>query len=509
MRFSEKIDFLMNLTKTSNSALSVITYLDPSHISRLRRGQRGLSKTENYIGKMSEYFAKICIQNYQLKVLCDVLEMNPFSVDNENISEHIREWLLKDKGSYSDSIESFINEFAKPQNKIPYHQTFKDNITAEDDVLAKISAYYGISGKQQAVNIFLSEVLMSGETQTLLLYSDEDMDWMTGDEFRIKWAQLMVAVLSRGHKIIIIHNVSRNLDEMLSAISQWMPLYMSGAITPYYYPKKRDGIFKRTLFIAPKTAAVISTSVGNMTDKAANFLIHDQEAIDAIIEEYKQYISMCIPLMRIFTSKTKSEYFECLLDFEQKLSESIIATTSLSLLTMPEDLVKQALLHTHNEEYVERLKNYYRTRKALFDKNIETKRFLEIIKLPDPADVLNGKVKITFSDMLSNSLCYDPNQYADHLEHIIEMLEKYKNYHICLTDTIIHDSYIVYAKEDIGVIVAKTSAPEVILFITEGNLKGAFWDYLINKINFSSPPDNAQNCKTLRSYVRQLKVMME
>ena len=75
---------------------------------------------------------------------------------------------------------------------------------------------------------------------------------MTADaDYAQLWARLMVRVLTRGNRIKIIHTISRDLGEMLSAISQWMPLYMIGAIEPYFYPKKRDGIFKRTLFIAP------------------------------------------------------------------------------------------------------------------------------------------------------------------------------------------------------------------------------------------------------------------
>jgi hypothetical protein len=82
----------------------------------------------------------------------------------------------------------------------------------------------------------------------LLLFSDEATDWMTADQtFASKWASLMVQLLSKGNRIKIIHTVSRDLDEMLNAIRQWMPLYMTGLIEPYFYPKKRDGIFKRTV----------------------------------------------------------------------------------------------------------------------------------------------------------------------------------------------------------------------------------------------------------------------
>ena len=88
---------------------------------------------------------------------------------------------------------------------------------------------------------------------------------------------------------------------MLSAINQWMPLYMSGAIEPYFYPKKRDGIFKRTLFVAPETAAVISNSVVDQVYSAANILYRDRDAVTSFAEEFQQYLRLCRPLMRVFT----------------------------------------------------------------------------------------------------------------------------------------------------------------------------------------------------------------
>ncbi|MDR7871024.1 MAG: hypothetical protein RIN55_09210 [Tissierellaceae bacterium] len=58
MEFNEKLDFLMNITKTSNSSLAHYLSLDASYISRLRSGKRQLPSNTNYVDKMASYFAK-------------------------------------------------------------------------------------------------------------------------------------------------------------------------------------------------------------------------------------------------------------------------------------------------------------------------------------------------------------------------------------------------------------------------------------------------------------------
>ena len=52
-------------------------------------------------------------------------------------------------------------------------------------------------------------------------------------------------------------------------------LYMTGAIEPYYYPKTRDGLFKRPLHCSGNSGSYIKFG-GNMEDEAANFLITDK-----------------------------------------------------------------------------------------------------------------------------------------------------------------------------------------------------------------------------------------
>ena len=70
----EKLDFLMNITNTSNSALALNIKLDPSHISRLRRGERNALKNEACIGAMGAYFARHCEEDYQQKALAEASE---------------------------------------------------------------------------------------------------------------------------------------------------------------------------------------------------------------------------------------------------------------------------------------------------------------------------------------------------------------------------------------------------------------------------------------------------
>ena len=100
---------------------------------------------------------------------------------------------------------------------------------------------------------------------------------------------------------------SRNANEMWKAVQKWLPLYMTGAISPYYYPRLRDGIWHRTIFVARGHSAMVSSSVQGQTGERLNLLLRDKSAVDALKHEFNAYLALCRPLMEIAYPKNLSE----------------------------------------------------------------------------------------------------------------------------------------------------------------------------------------------------------
>ena len=106
MHFSEKLDFLMNITKTTNSALSLQIKLDASHISRMRRGQRNAPKEEACLKAMAAYFAKRCGEAYQRKALTDALRIKASLSDENEIATLIWQWLTNQTRNEVKTVEN-------------------------------------------------------------------------------------------------------------------------------------------------------------------------------------------------------------------------------------------------------------------------------------------------------------------------------------------------------------------------------------------------------------------
>lgn len=509
MKFSEKLDFLMNVTNTTNSALAASTSLDASYISRLRRGVRSLPKNENYVPLMADYFAKHCVEDYQTKALRECIPHSyTISDDQRENVRSIMGWLREDDDHPSNTVQGLLDimedfQFKKPQ--------YWSKIESADHIETKkslVSIHYGFTGKQEATLAFLMAVSNCNKPQTLLLFSDESFDWLgQNPEYTARWAALMIQVIAQGNRICMIHTVSRNLDEMLAGLSKWMPLYMTGAIEPYYYPKTRDGLFKRTLFIAPETAAVISNSVGNMEDEAANFLITDKKAVRALTSEYNNLLALCRPLMRIFTCADSQAYNSILYEFEKESADAIVKAESFGILTMP-DVVVDGIIARMEQTDGQEIADYLSIRKRNFTEHLRTHNFTEIVTIPALDKMNEGRLRAALPDTLPRQdVFYTRDELILHLENMVMFLKTYPNYHVYIDTMNKNEGFMLYAKEHVGVIVAKTSTPSITFAINESNMTVSFWDYLngiIYRIRESQLDDNS-TIQRLQSLIEQLK----
>jgi len=505
MEFHEKLDFLMNITRTSNISLAQSTFLDASHISRLRRGKRKLVKDAAYIKTMATYFTRQCSEDYQKKALLEALKQPATLLqDPDMAAEIIYHWLLDSGFKETDAINGFLDGMAKIQFKKPVSEK-RLPYSEPETMRADVSLHYGNQGKRDAVLGFLSMVLESQQKTTLLLYSDESMDWLTEDlSFLASWANLMSGIVMQGHRINMIHTINRDLDEMLEGLAKWMPLYMTGAIEPYYYPRKRDGIFQRTLFVAPGIAAVTSTSIENMKHKSVNLLLKDTRAVNALAEEYNCYLDLCKPLMRIFTPHERLEFLATINEFEKESADAIIKSGYLSLATMPE-AVAAAMISRTDEPVKKEIMEYFDHRKANFENHLLKDRFYEIVQLPDIDDIKAGKVEVGFAGLQETpKIFYRPDEFRLHLENIIQLLLRYDNYQFSINKENRDSEYRLYVKEDLGAIVIKTIPPHAVFAINENNLTAAFWDYLSIIYN-EKRSDKKRVISELQKIVEELK----
>ena len=108
MQFYEKLIFLQNLTQVTNRMLAHEIQVDPSQISRLRTGARGIPRNRDLIKAMSSYFAKRCNTEYQRQALSGMLGIKQaLTLKKDQLSEILYYWLCGESAEVGRFIRTF------------------------------------------------------------------------------------------------------------------------------------------------------------------------------------------------------------------------------------------------------------------------------------------------------------------------------------------------------------------------------------------------------------------
>lgn len=467
--FAQRLSYIMELTGTQASALGRACALDASHISRLRNGSRPLPKKQSFLAAMSEYLARRVTADYQKNGLCDAMRLASWPMDETQGALLIMNWLSGRPEQPAD-VRQILSGLIDPPTQI------KELSPQAPELPRARSFYYGAQGKREAVLQFFDMILREKAPRTLLLSSDEEFSWLYEDPaFAARWAGDFTRLLHRGNRVRIIHSTGRDWNEMLQGISKWVPIYTTGMIEPYYYPRLRDGICQRTVFIAPGTAAIVSSSVTRETDGMLNELITDRDAVAALTLEYERYLSLCRPLMRILTERDADELWSVWGALARAEGDLICMSAAPTLATMPESVA----IAMQRRAPDSRIYELWRTSVSSLERLLERSRYTEL--LPETGMETPSMELPCAGFMGAAGLRYTADELAAHWDNARALARTHTNYTLAALNDI-PANLLLYGKEGRGVIMAKCDAPGVAFAISEANLTNAFWDYLTAKL---------------------------
>ena len=127
--------------------------------------------------------------------------------------------------------------------------------------------YTGIKEMMESELDFLKATVLSKSTESVIMYSDMPMEEMSKDsEFPKKWMFGMAMMLKKGLHLNMIHNIDRSLSEMMLGLESWIPMYMTGQVSPYYLKNVQNNVFLHFLKVSGTAALSGEAIVGCHSD---------------------------------------------------------------------------------------------------------------------------------------------------------------------------------------------------------------------------------------------------
>lgn len=470
MQFYEKLIFLFNLTQVTNRMLATELKVDPSLISRLRTGTRGIPRNKEQIKAMSSFFAKRCTTQYQRQALSGMLGIRQaLTMKKDLLTEVLYYWLCGE----TDEVGRFIRTFETLSIEDGDAPPLAETATAR----AENRAFYGNDGKRAAARAVYQHLLTLKKSYTIYLFSDEDDSWISEDfEFSGSLQKWGLTLCHRGFRFCHIAPPTSQVNMAFDSLLRWLPIYLTRRVTTYVYPRIRDSVHRCTLLVVPGEIAMTSASIAHQPSGGATIITTDNRLTHTYASQFQDYLSLCRPMQNIYT--TSEKLMQCFARFLSLNGARIQKVISLSAETAPPEIMTYCIDHIEQPK-LKRLGSMYLEEFHLIEESWKKHDFIDIACLASAEDVRSGKVPIILSYGEGPPLYYTPEIYVMHLKNILRILENFENYHFIPIDPRVDKEGTLIVKDGQLALLVRTAQPLTVFEIFQPEIVNLCQEHLL------------------------------
>ena len=472
--FSNNLNELITTLKININEMSKYIMFDSSHISRIKNVKTRPSDPILFANRICNYITSKYNSLEYYKTLSLLLDKD---VNENNIYDLICNYLTNDTNNNKNYIGDFLNNL----NNFNLNDYIKDIKFDELKVpnipfyKAKTKNYYGLEEMKNAEIDFFKATVLTKNNEDIFMCSDMPMEDMAKDiEFGKKWMFGVAMCLKKGLHLNIIHNLDRPFNEMMLGLESWIPIYMTGQISPYYLKETKNSIYGHLNYTSDKYI-LYGECIKDNHDKRKYYLTNDNKEVKYYKEKASYILKKANSLMDIYTEKDKNSFKTFLLNDTSIKTNRKRILSSLPLFTMNDELLNKILIRNNlsNEEIVN-IKNY---------KKDEENNIKEILKnniitdtIYDYSDSFNDNLSLSLENIfLNRKITYTYKEYIEHLNNTKNY--KNKNYHLITTKEETFSNISITILENDYVIISKISNPVIHFVIKHPKLVSAISNF--------------------------------
>ena len=475
--FSNNLNTLITSLNINTHEMSKYIVFDASHISRIRYGKAKPSNPVEFSNKICSYILNRYKNTADINNLMMIIGCKKSDLSNEKIYSTLFNWLTSEivpvKNQISDflhhldsfNLDDYIKVIKFDELKVPSIPFYK----------AKTKHYYGIEEMKQGELNFFKGTVLSKSKEDIFMCSDMPMEDMAKDiDFGKKWMFAIAMCLKKGHHLNIIHNLDRPFNEMMLGLESWIPIYMTGQISPYYLSNLKNNVYNHLNYVSA-AAALSGECINGFHNKGMYYLTTNKNEIEYYKEKSDLLLKKAKPLMEIYRKKNIKEYHLFLKKDENIECDRTRYISSLPLFTISDELLIKILKRNKlTKEEINKIIKY---------KNNEFKHMNSILKKNKVFDYIYVIKEDEFiSDtpsLLLNNLFIDKiinhtyKEYIEHLKLTNEYSKNNKNYNILTEKDKTFKNITITILKNNHVIISKNSNPTIHFVIRHPKLVAA------------------------------------
>ena len=361
-KLPNNLNKLLDILPISVSELSRFLNYDASYISRIRNGNRQPANPEEFLSGVTTFVVRRCHENPQRALVADLIGCKSDDLKDPDIYKALLfEWLTTGSANTKNYMKNFLEKLDE-FNLDEYIRAIHFNELKVPSVpfqLPTSKNYFGLKEMMNSELAFLKATVLSRSLEPVIMYSDMPMGEMAKDpEFPKKWMFGMAMMLKKGLHLNQIHNLDRSFEDMMLGLESWIPMYMTGQISPYYLKNAPGGPFLHLLKVSG-AAALSGEAIAGRHAEGRYYLTKNKRELDHYAMRARALLDNAYPLMDIYRSDRESERNTFLLADTRKPGHRRSILSTLPLYTASEDLLERILARNGiDAEQKQRIKRY-------------------------------------------------------------------------------------------------------------------------------------------------------
>ncbi len=474
--FAEKLSFLMRIASISNKELAAEISVDPSMISLMRTGKRRLSKNPVQVKKMASFFARRCSAAFQRQALSDML--GKVSINTrmpvDELAFCLERWL---QGENDSDLVGTILQNIQPS---PTQPPESDEPPAAPTSGNQSLFFYGEEGRREVMYRMMQEIQSMEEPSSVLMVVDDNLEWLLSDYPMTKKIQAsLMDVMERGFTFHQIMPPLNYINRYAESLKFWLPIYATGQIKVYYYPRLRGNLYRHSIIVVPGRCVQYAASVGPGSTSDITMFSTDPKLVSAFVNQFREHISLCRPALNVHTDL--DDYYPCISDVLSRPGDIIQMVSPLSTNTLPLELAERCMKETDSPIWKTAFQAIIDDR-ARFEEHLKQYPLIDMSRLATAEEVRAGRVYIG-AEIPSNAdhPRYTPQTYAFHLQNILNLMDQYENYSFLPRPIKDHPNYNLVVNEGGLALMIRMQQPPLMLELRRPEMVIACREHLMRK----------------------------
>ena len=456
---------------------------DSSYLSKLRAGNIFPTKPQTFIDDVCKFVVNKYVQKDEKKIVSSLINCPCENLNNQSdYYENLRSWFstnITPTRNYIDDflkhldafdLDQYIKAIHFNEMKIPFVPFYKSGT----------KNYYGIEEMKKGELDFFKATVFSKSTEPVFMCSDMPMEDMAKDvEFGKKWMFAIAMTLKKGLHLNIIHNLDRPFNEMMLGLESWIPIYMTGQVSPYYLKNFQDSVYCHFNYVSG-AAALTGECINGYHDKGKYFLTSNKADISYYRDKCNCLLSKASPLMEIYRTESQNAFNAFMTSSTNIIGNRRRILSSLPIHTISEELLlrilkRNKISNDNIKNILESVKNQKQIIETILNSNTFNDELSELSKEDFDKDIPALSLSDSFYE---HRIYYSYDEYLEHLNLTKQYAKTQKNYTLKTDSNKTFKNIQVLICQNKYVMISKDTSPSIHFVIHHSKLRNAIENFI-------------------------------